>query len=121
MVTKRKTIPIENRHSSGKCFTLRANFKTELSVPADSFESPTAMETFEIVSDRELFSELFALREGVRRFLKKIGNTKDGKKRKSLKAETWLKLAIKPEEIEYTPFDVMVGECYGRECGGKSR
>ena len=40
-------------------FTLRANFKTELSVPPDSFESPTAMETFEIVSDRELFSELF--------------------------------------------------------------
>ncbi|XP_078346908.1 uncharacterized protein LOC144632181 [Oculina patagonica] len=135
------------------------------------------METFEIVSDRELFSELFdnpinpllinmspfvdennpmfylqingeavlkwrdvygrprtvfdllqrsilplgyglkpsaqervgnALRESVRRFLKKIGNTKDGKKRKSLKAETWIKLAITPEEIERTPFDVMV-------------
>ncbi|XP_078367450.1 uncharacterized protein LOC144651395 [Oculina patagonica] len=49
-----------------------------------------------------------ALRESVRRFLKKIGNTKDGKKRKSLKAETWIKLAIRPEEIEQTPFDVMV-------------
>ena len=49
-----------------------------------------------------------ALRESVWRFLKKIGNTKDGKKRKSLKAETWLKPAIKPEEIKHTPFDVMV-------------
>ena len=29
------------------------------------------------------------------------------KKRKRLKAETWVKLAIKPEEIERTPFDML--------------
>ena len=37
----------------------------------------------------------------------KIQATKDGKKRKRLKAETWLKLVIKPEEIERTPNDVL--------------
>ena len=38
----------------------------------------------------------------------KIQTTKNGKKRKRLKAETWLKLmAIKPEEVERTPNDVL--------------
>lgn len=34
------------------------------------------------------------------------GNT-NGKKRRRLKGETWIKLAIKPEEIEQTPNDVL--------------
>ena len=33
--------------------------------------------------------------------------TTNGKERKRLKAETWLKLAINPEEIQRTPNDVM--------------
>ena len=48
-----------------------------------------------------------ALAESIRRFWRKVQGTKDGKKRKRLKAETWVKLAIKPEEIERTPFDVL--------------
>ena len=34
-------------------------------------------------------------------------STKDGKKRRRLKAETWIKLAIRPEEIKQTPDDVL--------------
>jgi len=48
-----------------------------------------------------------ALAESIRRFWRKVQGTKDGKKRNRLKAETWVKLAIKPEEIERTPFDVL--------------
>ena len=49
-----------------------------------------------------------AIGTSIRRFWMKIQTTKNGKKRKRLKAETWLKLmAIKPEEVERTPNDVL--------------
>jgi len=48
-----------------------------------------------------------AISASIWRFWRKIQATKDGKKRKRLKAETWLKLAIKPEEVERTPNDVL--------------
>ena len=34
-------------------------------------------------------------------------STKDGKKRKRIKAETWIKLAKRPDEIKQTPNDVL--------------
>ena len=43
----------------------------------------------------------------IRRFCQKTQATTNGKERKRLKAETWLKLAINPEEIQRTPHDVM--------------
>ena len=43
----------------------------------------------------------------IKRFWQKIQATTNGKKRKRLKAETWVKLAIKPEEIQRTPNDVL--------------
>ena len=48
-----------------------------------------------------------AIGMSIRRFWTKIQTITNGKKRKRLKAETWLKLAIKPEEIERTPNDVL--------------
>ena len=43
----------------------------------------------------------------IKRFWQKIQATTNGKKRKRLKAETWVKLAIKPGEIQRTPNDVL--------------
>ena len=43
----------------------------------------------------------------VRRFREKVQSNTNGKKRKRLKAETWIKLGIKPEEIKHTPNDVL--------------
>ena len=43
----------------------------------------------------------------VRRFREKVQSSTNGKKRKRLKAETWVKLGIKPEEIKQTPSDVL--------------
>jgi len=43
----------------------------------------------------------------VGRFWQKIQATTNGKKRKRLKAETWVKLALKLEEIQRTPNDVL--------------
>ena len=48
-----------------------------------------------------------AVAASIRRFCQKIKATTNGKKRKRLKAETWLKLAINPKEIQRTPNDVM--------------
>jgi len=45
--------------------------------------------------------------ESIRRFWRKMQSTKDGKKRKRIKAETWIKLAIRPDEIKQTPNDVL--------------
>ena len=45
--------------------------------------------------------------EDIRRFWRKVQSTKDGKKRKRIKAETWIKLAIRPDEIKQTPNDVL--------------
>ena len=41
----------------------------------------------------------------VRRFREKVQSSTNGKKRKRLMAETWVKLGIKPEEIKQTPSD----------------
>ena len=43
----------------------------------------------------------------VRRFREKLQSSTNGKKRKKLKAETWIKLGIKAEEIKQTPNDVL--------------
>lgn len=48
-----------------------------------------------------------AIATSVRRFRQKVRGNTNGKKRKRLKGETWIKLAIKPEEIEQTPNDVL--------------
>ena len=48
-----------------------------------------------------------AVAGSIRRFYQKTQATTNGKERKRLKAETWLKLAINPEEIQRTPNDVM--------------
>ena len=42
-----------------------------------------------------------------RRFREKLQSSRNGKKRKKLKAETWIKLGIKAEEIKQTPNDVL--------------
>ena len=49
-----------------------------------------------------------AVAASLRRFCQKTQATTYGKERKRLKAETGLKLAINPEEIQRTPNDVMV-------------
>ena len=49
-----------------------------------------------------------ALAESIRRFWRKIQDSKNTKKRKQIRTETWLKLGIKPEEIEQSPKDVLV-------------
>ena len=43
----------------------------------------------------------------VRRFREKLQSSTNGKKRRKLKAETWIKLGIKAEEIKQTPNDVL--------------
>ena len=48
-----------------------------------------------------------AFSESIRRFWRKIQAIKNGNKRKQLKAETWLTLAIKPEEFKQTPNDAL--------------
>ena len=48
-----------------------------------------------------------AVAASIRRFCQKTQAITNGKERKRLKAETWLKLAINPEEIQRTPNDVM--------------
>ena len=55
---------------------------------------------------RERVGNVLAVR--IRHFWQKIHGTTNGKRRKRLKAETWIKLAIKPEEIQHTPNDVVV-------------
>ena len=45
--------------------------------------------------------------ESIRQLWRKMQSTKDGKKRKRIKAETWIKLAIRPDEIKQTPNDVL--------------
>ena len=47
------------------------------------------------------------LARSVRRFREKVQSSRNGNKRKRLKAETWIKLGIKPEEIKQTPNDVL--------------
>ena len=48
-----------------------------------------------------------AIAESIRRFWRKIQATADGKRRKKIRTETWIKLAIKPEEIKLLPNDVL--------------
>ena len=49
-----------------------------------------------------------ALAQSVRRFRLKIQSTLNGKKRKQLKGETWIKVSLQPHEIEQSPNDVEV-------------
>ena len=42
-----------------------------------------------------------AIAESIRRFPRKIQATADGKRRKKIRTETWIKLSIKPEEINF--------------------
>ena len=42
----------------------------------------------------------------VRRFWKKIQAITDGKRRKRMKGETWIKVDIKPDEVQCTPNDI---------------
>ena len=48
-----------------------------------------------------------ALAQSVRRFRLKIQSTSNGKKRKQLKGETWIKASLQPHEIEQSPNDVV--------------
>ena len=48
-----------------------------------------------------------AIAESIRRFWRKIQATADGRRRKKIRTETWIKLAIKPEEIKLSPKDVL--------------
>ena len=48
-----------------------------------------------------------ALAESIRRFWKKNQNVKSMTKRKQMRAETWIKLGVKPEETEESPKDVL--------------
>ena len=48
-----------------------------------------------------------ALAQSVRRFRLKIQSTSNGKKRKQLKGETWIKASLQPHEIEQSPTDVV--------------
>ena len=43
----------------------------------------------------------------VGRFWKKIQAITDGKRRKRIKAETWIKVGIKPDEVQCTPNHIM--------------
>ena len=45
--------------------------------------------------------------ESIRRLWRKMQSTKDGKKRRRRKAETWIKLATRPDEIKQIPNDVL--------------
>ena len=56
-------------------------------------------------SARERVGRAFA--ESIRRFWRKIQDSKNTKKRKQMRAETWLKLGVNPEEMEQTPKDVL--------------
>ena len=52
-----------------------------------------------------------AVAAGIRRFYQKTQATTNGnEKQNRLKAETWLKLAIDPEEIQRTPNDVIMAQ-----------
>jgi len=53
-------------------------------------------------SSRERVGNAIAV--NIRRFRQTIQATTNSKKRKRLKAETWVKLAIKPEEMQRTRF-----------------
>ena len=48
-----------------------------------------------------------SIAESIRRFWRRIQATADGKRRKKIRTETWIKLAIKPEEIKLSPNDVL--------------
>lgn len=48
-----------------------------------------------------------AIAESVRRFRRKMDSITNGKKRKSVRADTWIKLSINPEKIDRSPSDVL--------------
>ena len=50
---------------------------------------------------------IIAVAASIRRFCQKVQAITNGKIRKRLKVETWVKLAIHPEEIQRTPNDIM--------------
>jgi len=56
-------------------------------------------------SSGELFG--MAVAASIRRFCQKVQTVTNGKIRKRLKAETWVKLGIHPEENQRTPNDIM--------------
>ena len=57
------------------------------------------------VSGCERVGQAFA--QSVRRFRLKIQSTLNGKKRKQLESETWIKVSLQPHEIEQSPNDVV--------------
>ena len=48
-----------------------------------------------------------AVGENIRRFKRKMDSITSGKQRKKVRAETWVKITINPEEIALTPSDVL--------------
>ena len=48
-----------------------------------------------------------AMAEKIRKFKRKMESITSGKKRKRVRAETWVKLSIKPDEVKQTPKDVV--------------
>ena len=49
----------------------------------------------------------YAFAQSIRRFRRKIETISNGKKRKEVRADTWINFAIHSEEIERSPRDVM--------------
>ena len=45
--------------------------------------------------------------KNIRRFKRKIDSITSGKQRQKVRAETWVKIAINPEDIALTPSDVL--------------
>ena len=45
--------------------------------------------------------------ENIRRFKRKMDSITSGKQRQKVRAETWVKITINPEEIALTPSDVL--------------
>lgn len=48
-----------------------------------------------------------ALASAIRKFRRKVESIRNGKKRKSLRADSWIKVGIHPEEIRQSPSDVL--------------
>ena len=48
-----------------------------------------------------------ALASAIRKFRRKMESITNGKKRKSLRADSWIKVGIHPEEIRQSPTDVL--------------
>ena len=55
-----------------------------------------------------------AIAESIRRFPRKIQATADGKRRKKIRTETWIKLSIKPEEINFNQTIIFLCPLFSR-------